>query len=233
MLKSGNKQKTIICIIAMIDMLVALCLLLGDVMIQENDFQSITLEYFMEFIALSLITYYICFGMKTMKLSFLFYPCIIISAFQLISINGYFPGYYGIFIVFFSTAIIASASYISLAILLRKERGHKLSKIILFINLVMSGAIWIYCVIYNLVDNFSTLHTFDRFIPLLINVVLFLFLKAYPQLRKDIESASTAHTVNASSSLGTKLANLKTLYEQGLITEEQYMKDRSEYIEKY
>jgi hypothetical protein len=116
---------------------------------------------------------------------------------------------------------------------LRKERGHKLSKIILFINLVMSGAIWIYCVIYNLVDNFSTLHTFDRFIPLLINVVLFLFLKAYPQLRKDIESASTAHTVNASSSLGTKLANLKTLYEQGLITEEQYMKDRSEYIEKY
>ena len=233
MLKSGNKQKTIICIIAMIGMLVALYLLLNDVLIEANDFQSITLEYFMEFIALSLISYFICFGMKTRKLSFLFWPCIIISAFQLISINGYFPGYVGIFIVFFSTAIIASASYISLAILLRKERGHKLSKIILFINLVMSGAIWIYCVIYNLVDNFSTLHTFDRFIPLLINVVLFLFLKAYPQLRKDIESASTAHTVNASSSLGTKLANLKTLYEQGLITEEQYMKDRTEYIEKY
>ena len=217
----------------MMHMLVALYLLLGDVMIQENDFQSITLEYFMEFIALSLISYFICFGMKTRKLSFLFWPCIIISAFQLISINGYFPGYYGIFIVFFSTAIIASASYISLAILLRKERGHKLSKIILFINLVMSGAIWIYCVIYNLVDNFSTIHTFDRFIPLLINVVLLLLIKAYPQLRKDIESASTARTDNASSSLGTKLAYLKTRYEQGLITEEQYMKDRSEYIEKY
>lgn len=97
----------------------------------------------------------------------------------------------------------------------------------------MSGAIWIYCVIYNLVDNFSTLHTFDRFIPLLINVVLFLFLKAYPKLCKDIESASTARTDNASSSLGAKLANLKTRYEQGLITEEQYIKDRSEYIEKY
>ena len=233
MQKKANNQKTFICIIATIGMLVALYLLLNDVMFQENDFQSTTLEYFMEFIALSLISYFICFGMKTRKLSFLFWPCIIISAFQLISVNGYFPGYYGIFIVYFSTAVIASVSYICLAILLRKESGHKLIKIILFFNSIMSGAIWIYCVIYNLVDNRSSLHTFDRFIPLLINVVLLLLLKSYPKLLKDIESASTNTTGISSNSLGTKLADLKARYEQGLITEEQYIKERSEYIEKY
>ena len=111
----------------------------------------------------------------------------------------------------------------------------------------MSCAISIYFVINNLVyynhlaqeyEWFNTFNAFLKDIPdavilPLINVVLFLFLKAYPKLLKDIESASTARTDNASSSLGTKLANLKTRYEQGLVTEEQYVKDRSEYIEKY
>ena len=162
------------------------------------------LEYLMELIALSLISYFIVWGIKYKKLSSLFWPCLVICLSQLIPLLGerqgctYIPS-----VVYLSTTVISSASYIFVAILFRKERGLKISGIILLINLVMSCVYLTDSVIclFSLYNYFIKTDVGQRpsttiFIiePLLsavifplINVVLFLLIKNYPKLCGKID----------------------------------------------
>ena len=165
------------------------------------------LEYLMELIALSLISYFIVWGIKYKKLSSLFWPCLVICLSQLIPLLGERQGYtYIPSVVYLATTVISSASYIFVAILFRKERGFKISGIILLINLVMSCAY----LTDSAICKFSLYNYYIKkgveemppttmliIVPLLsavifplINVVLLILIKNYPKLCGKIDTCN-------------------------------------------
>jgi|GEM_PF-6077651 len=188
-----------------------------------------------DFLALSLIIYYLFAGCYRQGPAFLFWPGLLAAAGSLIRLVAYYQSI--VPLVYYA---VVTVLFVLVAILLKKGGANKRISALLLVNLIASIAVYGYSLflrvqyvggqdmdlayvvgIWNLLGIFFS-----------TNFVLYLLLKFAAALNSSAAKGRTVPGL-AGYDLQQKLAALQASYGSGLLSEAQYLQKRQEYIDNF